>query len=272
MTKAACIQINGSNIIEENIAKFDKLIRAAVSDGAEFILTPESSSMMHKTTKELFENATTEENDITLKFFRNIAKELNIFILIGSLSIKEKEDSEKLYNRSYMINSEGGIISRYDKIHLYNVELANGETYEESKNFLSGNKEVSVQLPFGKLGMTICYDLRFPHLFRDLAQSGSDFISAPAAFIEFTGKAHWETLLRARAIENGCYIIAPAQTGTHATGRVTFGNSMIIDPWGIILAKMGPEEGFVMADINKDKVAEIRASMPSLSHDRGYSK
>lgn len=270
--RTACIQINSGNKINENIARVESLVKDAVSAGAKFVLLPENVALMSENKKNLFENSFLEDEHPALSRLKEIAKELNIWILIGSLQIKIPEIGDKLYNRSYLIGNDGEIKSLYDKIHLYDVVLANGERYVESANFAGGSKVVVANTPFGNLGMTICYDVRFPHLFRTLAKKGADFISVPAAFTEFTGKAHWHVLLRARAIENGCYILAPAQTGTHPNKRETYGHAMIISPWGEILSDAGEEEGFAIADIDAEEVRRVRASLPSLSHDRDFSE
>jgi len=268
--KAACIQINSSNDIAENIEKASGLIRQAVVAGAEFIALPENVAIMAESAADLHDNSFIAEEHPAHQAFCELAKELNIWLLIGSLAVHAHDAQGKLYNRSFVINNEGKEAEHYDKIHLYDVDVPGGEMHNESQNFAYGKNLKLIDTPWGKLGMTVCYDLRFPGLFRALAKRGADFIAVPSAFTEFTGQAHWETLLKARAIENGCYILAPAQTGEHKANRKTHGHSMIIDPWGDVLADGGKEEGFVVAEIDKQKVTEIRKSLPSLQHDREF--
>jgi deaminated glutathione amidase len=269
MVKVACIQINSNNDVIANIARASALIRDAHNAGAEFILTPECVGLMAGNREETRRLACPEDQSRVLKAFSTLAQDLNIWLLLGSAAIRP-EGEEKIRNRSFLINPQGAVAARYDKIHMYDANLPNGLRYCESECYSGGEKQVLAPLPWGTLGMTICYDVRFPHLFRSLAKQGADFITVPAAFVRFTGQAHWEVLLRARAIENGCYIFAPAQTGDHPAGRQTFGHAMIIDPWGEVLADAGTQEGFCIAEISRDRVDEIRHRLPSLSHDRPF--
>lgn len=268
--KVACIQLCSDNDIEANLKKASKLIRQATEDGAKLVLTPENVVLMSEGGKDLFSKSFSQDKHPAISEFCKLAKSLNIWLLVGSITIKS-ENKEKLYNRSLLIDNKGNVIEHYDKIHLYDVQVEGGETHNESKHYEYGKHLKLAKTPWGKLGMTVCYDLRFPHLFRSLAQGGADFISIPSAFTKFTGQSHWEVLLRSRAIENGCYIFAPAQTGDHPKNRETYGHSMIIDPWGKILADAGEDEGYIIVEIDTEKVKHIRSSLPSLKHDQDFS-
>jgi predicted amidohydrolase len=263
--KAACIQINNQFTIEENLPNLEQLILDAKHAGADIIFTPENTDCIYNKEMSYHINDFKQENHKTLNFLRELAAKLNIWLNIGSLSIKEDEN-DKLFNRSFTIDNLGKIVSFYDKIHLFDCTLSNGEDYKESARFISGKKAVTTLTPWGKLGHTICYDLRFPQLFRKLALKGSDFIAVPAAFLAFTGEAHWHVLLRARAIETGCFIIAAAQTGAHGK-RQSFGHSLIIDPWGNILADAGKEVGYICASLDLDLIHKTRKSIPSVFHN-----
>jgi predicted amidohydrolase len=209
-----------------------------------------------------------EELDPTLAALREAARQLSIYIHVGSLAIKVSPD--KAANRSFLINRAGEVIARYDKIHMFDVDLANGESYRESRTYRPGDLAVLADLPWGRLGVTVCYDLRFPALYRALAEAGTLFFSIPSAFTVQTGEAHWHVLLRARAIENGCFVFAAAQGGTHASGRETYGHSLVVDPWGQILAEGGTEPGVIFADIDPAQVTAARARIPSLHHGRRF--
>jgi len=241
-------------------------IRTAAAEGATFISTPETTHLMEMERSAVLRKSCFEEADKGLKRFRALAAELGIWLHLGSLIIKIAE--EKLVNRAFLISPEGAISARYDKLHLFDVDLPNGESYRESKLYQPGEHAVLAETPFGKLGMTICYDLRFPYLYRQLATAGADILLVPAAFTEKTGEAHWHTLLKARAVETGCFIIAAAQTGLHDTGRCTYGHSLIIDPWGTVLVDAGTEPGAWTYKIDLAKVAKTRQTMPSLIHGR----
>jgi deaminated glutathione amidase len=203
--------------------------------------------------------------------FRALARETGAHLLLGSIMLRET-GAERLANRSFLIGPQGDILARYDKIHMFDVDLAGGESYRESAVFRPGEAAVLAALPWGMLGMTVCYDLRFPHLYRALAQGGADFLSVPSAFTVPTGKAHWHILLRARAIENGCFVFAPAECGEHAEGRRTYGHSLMVAPWGEILAEAGDEVGFITAEIDTDRIAKARNMVPSLAHDRPFGR
>lgn len=267
--KAACIQVCAGPEVQPNLAATSELIRRARDQGAEFILTPENAVMMEPRRGPKFEKAEREENPYILPVFSELAIETGTWILAGSLAVKIPNE-ERLANRSYLFDPEGRIAARYDKIHMFDVDLANGETYRESSQFRPGDRAVVAETPFGIVGLTVCYDLRFPALHRALAQAGATILTSPAAFTVPTGRAHWHTLLRARAIENTCFVLAPAQTGTHADGRGTYGHSLIIDPWGEILAEADSEPGLITATLDLGRLAETRAMIPSLHHDREW--
>ena len=266
--RAALLQITSSNDMAENIAAVSRMIRDAASDGADFVLTPETTGLMERRTKAVFEKACTEESDPGLAAFRELAADLGIWLLIGSLAVKLSAD--KLANRSFLIDDQGGVVARYDKIHMFDVDLPGGESYRESKNYTPGDKAVIAETPWGPLGMTVCYDLRFPYLYRALAKGGARMLTVPSAFTKTTGEAHWHLLMRARAIETGCFVFAPAQCGTHADGRETFGHSLVVAPWGEVLADGGKSPGIVVADVDPASTDKARAAVPSLTHDKPF--
>jgi predicted amidohydrolase len=266
--RAACVQLRSSDDVAENIAAASALIREAHARGAQFIATPENTTLMAPDGGAKLERSYPEETDPALPAFRALAEELGVWLLIGSLAIKMSE--RKTANRSFLIDPKGAIAARYDKIHLFDVDLPSGETYRESNTVAGGKRAVIADLPWGKLGLSICYDLRFPGLYRALAQAGAFMLSVPSAFTETTGKAHWHALLRARAIENGAFVIAPAQGGTHANGRQTYGHSLIVSPWGDVLAEAGTDPGVIVADIDPALCAAARARVPNLKHDQPF--
>ena len=267
--RVALVQTNSSDDMATNIKATSARIRAAGETGADFILTPETVALMEPRTAPLLEKTYFEDDDPALAEFRGLAAELGVWLLIGSIVVKIAED--KLVNRSYLVDAGGAISARYDKIHLFDVDLPDGESYRESKNYNHGGAAQIAETPWGKLGMTVCYDLRFAHLYRALAQAGASYLTVPSAFTRVTGQAHWHVLLRSRAIETGCYVIAPAQCGDHSQGRQTFGHSLVVDPWGEVLTDAGEEPGVVSADIDPARVAKARAAIPSLVHDREFS-
>ncbi len=236
--------------------------------GADYVQTPEMTNVLESKRDRLLANIVSDDNDPTLATLREVARKLSIYIHIGSLAIKASH--EKAVNRSFLIDRKGDIAARYDKIHMFDVDLAGGESYRESNTYRAGELAVVADLPWGRLGMTVCYDLRFPALYRALAEAGASFLAIPSAFTRQTGEAHWHVLLRARAIENGCFVFAAAQGGKHESGRETFGHSLIIDPWGRILAEGGTEPGVVMAEIDPAEVVAARAKIPSLNHGRRF--
>ena len=262
MFRVSCIQLKSNDNIYFNLKKTEKLICRAVKHGTDFILTPEVSSLFSLNKKQLLKTCTSMNEDVYLNGIRKLAKHFKKWILVGSLIIKITKD--KLVNRSVLIDRSGKIQTYYDKLHMFDVAINYKEKYAESKTFTAGKKIKSFKLPWGKLGLTICYDLRFPNLYRNLAKQGSLFFSVPSAFTETTGKKHWHTLLKARAIENYCYVFAPAQGGTHYNGRKTFGHSLIISPDGKIINELKKDEGVITSTINPKISKKLRSIIPSL--------
>jgi predicted amidohydrolase len=267
--RVACVQMTSARDVAPNIDAATRMIREARAAGADFILTPENTAMMEPKRPLVLEKALPEERHPALPAFQALAAETGAWLLVGSLAVKL--DDKTCANRSFLIDAAGGIVARYDKIHMFDVDLAGGESYRESATFRPGAEAVLAEIPWGRLGMTVCYDLRFAYLHRALAQVGADFLSVPAAFTKPTGEAHWHVLLRARAIETGCFVFAAAQCGEHAEGRKTYGHSLIVSPWGEILGDGGDAPGIVMAEIDPAKVAEARRMVPSLKHDRPFT-
>ena len=268
--KVACIQTNSKSDPNINIREVSSLIRAARSNGAELITTPEVVGMLEPNREKALNKAQPENYHGVLREFRALSRDLDIWLLIGSISIKLSNG--KLANRSFLINPDGQIIARYTKIHMFDVEVNDGSIYRESATYQPGTSACLARTPWGLVGLTVCYDIRFPALYRDLAKAGAKIIFIPSAFTEVTGEAHWHILQRARAIENGCFIVSAAQTGMHEQNRKTFGHSIIIDPWGNILADANKDVGFITADLDLNLVDEVRKKIPSLTHDREYSK
>ncbi|HUO89616.1 MAG TPA: carbon-nitrogen hydrolase family protein [Rhizomicrobium sp.] len=266
--KAACIQLRSSDDVTENIRVTSEFIREAHGKSAQFIATPENTTLMAPDGGAKLAQSFDEARDPALPAFRALAEELGVWLLIGSLAIKVSDT--KTANRQFLIDPKGRIAARYSKIHLFDVDLPSGERYRESNTVAGGGDAVLAETPWGKVGLTICYDMRFPGLYRALAHKGAFLLTAPSAFTETTGKAHWHVLLRARAIENGAFVLAPAQGGTHANGRKTYGHSLIVAPWGEILAEAGTEPGVILADIDPAAVTEARSRVPSLQHDRPF--
>tara|TARA_B110000467_G_C18233757_1_gene430293 strand:+ start:30 stop:827 length:798 start_codon:yes stop_codon:yes gene_type:complete len=265
MFKVSCIQLCSSNNINYNLKRTKQLVLKAVKQKADFILTPEVSSLLSLNKKKLLSICTTMNEDIYLNGMRDLAKKYKKWILVGSLITKVTKN--KLVNRSVLIDRNGKIRTYYDKIHMYDVTLSKKEKYFESKTFTPGKKIKSFKLPWGKLGLTICYDLRFPNLYRKLSKQGSIFLSVPSAFTETTGKRHWHSLLKARAIENYSYVFAPAQGGTHNNGRKTFGHSLIVSPDGKILKELKKKEGVITVLVDPQLPKKLRSVIPSLKSD-----
>jgi len=266
--RAAMIQMRSGLAPAANIDAAARLIGEARDAGADYVQTPEMTNLLAARREQLFAAIMEEDKDPTLSALRDLARKLGIFVHVGSLAIKLTGD--RAANRSFLIDRAGEIAARYDKIHMFDVDLENGESYRESNNYRPGDTAVLVDLPWGRMGMSICYDVRFPALYRALAEAGAAMLTIPSAFTRQTGEAHWHVLLRARAIENSCYVLAAAQGGRHENGRETFGHSMIVDPWGRILAEAGREPGIVMAEIDPAAVADARRRIPSLEHGRRF--
>jgi deaminated glutathione amidase len=265
---AAMIQMRSGLDPAANLAGALDLIDRAKQAGADYVLTPEMTNILAARREQLFAKIVAEEQDVTLASLREVARKLAIYIHIGSLAVKASP--EKAANRSFLIDRRGDVVARYDKIHMFDVDLAGGESYRESNSYRPGELAILADLPWGRLGLTVCYDLRFPALYRALAEAGASFLAIPSAFTRQTGEAHWHVLQRARAIENGCFVFAAAQAGKHDNGRETYGHSLIVDPWGRILAEGGSEPGVVMAQIDMSEVVAARSRIPSLHHGRRF--
>jgi predicted amidohydrolase len=265
----ACVQTNSGAEIGPNVLAVSELVTDARKAGADLVMLPEVVTLMERRSKRVFERVRTQEEDESLRSLQGLAHELDIWLHTGSLPIRLSDT--KIANRSFLIDPSGHIKATYDKIHMFDVDLPNGETYRESKNYQPGDRAVVADLPWGKLGMSVCYDVRFPHLYRTLAKAGAEFLCVPAAFTKTTGQAHWHVLLRARAIETGCFVFAAAQTGQHEDGRETYGHSLIVSPWGEVLADGGEDVGFITARIDPQAVSDARARVPSIDNDREFA-
>lgn len=266
--RAALIQMRSGRDMARNFADAAEMIRAAQAQGAEFVATPEMTNILEPDRPRLRALVKTESGDESVRGFAALARDLGIWLNIGSLALKGR--SEKLANRSLLFRPDGSLAARYDKIHLFDVDLPGGESLRESHAYEGGTSAVLQSLPFGVLGMTICYDIRFPHLYRSLAQAGATVFTVPSAFTVPTGQAHWHVLLRARAIETGSFVIAAAQGGKHESGRETYGHSLIVSPWGEVLAEGGTEPEVLIADLDMEEAAKVRRRIPSLAHDRRF--
>ncbi|HSM42495.1 MAG TPA: carbon-nitrogen hydrolase family protein [Afifellaceae bacterium] len=267
--RAACIQLCSTADVDENIATVDGLVREAAAQGADYVQTPEMTNIVQRSRGKLVEAIRREEDDPAVKAFSALASELGIVLHIGSLALDA--GGGKIANRSYLFGADGGIILRYDKIHLFDVDLPNGESWRESAVYVPGTQAEIADLPWGRLGISICYDVRFPALYRALAHAGASVLTAPAAFTRQTGEAHWHVLQRARAIENGAFMISAAQAGHHADGRETYGHSIIVGPWGEILAECGDTgAGVIVADIDTAASADARQRIPALKNERSF--
>jgi deaminated glutathione amidase len=266
--RVGLIQMRTGRTPQANTDAAVKLIGEAKTGGADYVLTPEVTNIMENSREKLFATIVAEENDPTLATLRDLARTLGIYVHIGSLAVKVAP--EKAANRSFLIDRKGNIAARYDKIHMFDVDLTGGESYRESRSYRPGEMAVVSDLPWGRLGLTICYDLRFPALYRALAEAGASFLAIPSAFTRQTGEAHWHVLMRARAIENGSFVFAAAQGGLHEHGRETFGHSLVVDPWGRVIAEGGTEPGVIFADVDPAEVSAARARVPSLQHGRRF--
>jgi predicted amidohydrolase len=265
---AACAQMRSGRDPRTNRDAAAALVREAARQGARYVQTPEMTSLVERSRKALFERVGPPESDPTLAALREVARERRVVVHIGSIPVRV---GDKIANRAFLIDAGGDVVASYDKIHLFDVDLPNGESWRESATYAGGDRVVLAQTPWGHLGLTICYDVRFPALYRALAEAGASFLSAPACFTRQTGEAHWHVLHRARAIETGSFMISAAQGGTHEDGRETFGHSLIVDPWGRILAEAGTEPGVILAEIDVAEVANARARIPVLEHARPFT-
>jgi deaminated glutathione amidase len=266
--RAGLVQMRSGRDVTANVAAASALIEEAADAGAHYVQTPEVTTLMDTDRANLFAQTEPEAGNRALATFQALAARLKIWLHIGSMGVLV---GDRFANRSYVLAPDGGIAARYDKIHMFDVQLANGETYRESANYAPGDRAVVAALPWGGLGLTICYDIRFPALHQVLAKGGASFIAVPAAFTVPTGEAHWHTLLRARAIETQCFVFASAQGGRHEHGRDTYGHSLIVSPWGKILAEAGTDPCVITADIDIGEVAAVRARIPCLEHGRPFA-
>ena len=264
---AACAQMRSGRDPLQNRDAAVALVREAAGLGAHYVQTPEMTSLVERSREALFQKIAAEDRDPTLAGLREAARENRVFVHAGSLVIKA---GDKVANRAFVIDPQGEILASYDKIHLFDVDLPNGESWRESRTYAGGDRAVAAQTPWGYLGVTICYDVRFPALYRALAEAGASFLTAPACFTRQTGEAHWHVLHRARAIETGAFMISAAQGGTHEDGRETYGHSLIVDPWGRVLAEAGTEPGVILAEIDPAKVQGARQRIPALRHGRPF--
>lgn len=273
--QTALLQITSSDDPVQNLDMVRAMMAEAAEQGAGFILTPEVTNCVSTSTTRQREVLQHEEDDITLAGLRKQAADLGVWLLIGSLGIKTHDADGRFANRSFMINPKGQIVARYDKIHMFDVQVSETETFRESKNYRPGEIAVIADTDFGKVGMTICYDIRFPHLYAALAQAGAQILTVPAAFSPITGAAHWESLLRARAIETGCWVLAPAQTGAHpktrGKTRYTHGHSIVVAPWGEVVIDAGTDPGIHFFELHDSSVSEARRRVPSLTHVRPFT-
>ena len=267
--KAGLVQLRSSTDMARNLKDATSLIRDSVSQGAVFVSTPEVTNVFEPDRERLKAIAQLEADDPSVAGFSALAAKLGIWLHIGSLALKS--DDGKLVNRTILFGRDGKIITRYDKIHLFDVDLPNGEVYRESASYTGGKEAVVVDTALAKFGLTICYDVRFPALHRALAMAGANVLLVPAAFTVPTGKAHWHVLLRARAIETGSFVIAAAQGGKHDSGRETFGHSKVINPWGEVICEAGTEPEFKVFEIDPDQSAAARAKIPNLQHARDFT-
>jgi deaminated glutathione amidase len=264
---AACAQMRSGRDPLENRDDAVALVREAASQGAHYVQTPEMTSLVERSREALFEKIGPQERDPTLAGLREVAREQGVVVHVGSLAVLA---GDKVANRAFLIDPQGEVVASYDKVHLFDVDLPNGESWRESRTYTGGDRAVLAEMSWGYLGVTICYDVRFPALYRSLAEAGASFLSAPACFTRQTGEAHWHVLQRARAIETGSFMISAAQAGKHEDGRETYGHSLIVDPWGRVLAEAGTEPGVILAEIDPAKVQDARQRIPALRHGRPF--
>lgn len=269
--RAACIQLRAGTDIARNADEAARLVEEAVGQGAKLVVTPEMTNILESKRDAVLAKAFPEADDPVARRFAELARRHGVHLIAGSIAVRT--EGERLANRCLVFGPDGSVIARYDKMHMFDVDLQGGESYRESRTYRPGEGASVVDLPWGRLGLSICYDLRFPSLYRFLAKAGSELLIVPSAFTRQTGEAHWHVLLRARAIETGSFVLAPAQGGTHESGRQTYGHSLIAGPWGEVLAEaQGEEPGIVLADIDLDLVRQARASIPALLHDRPFRR
>lgn len=273
--RAALVQLTSSDVPDANLPVTEALVREAAASRASFVATPEVTNAVSMDRAHQRKVLRGEADDPTLASLRRLADDLDVWLLIGSLALSGESDDGRFVNRSFLIAPDGRIAARYDKIHMFDAVPVDGEAYRESSGYRPGGRAVLARTPIGAIGMTICYDMRFPELYLRLARAGASILTVPSAFTRPTGAAHWETLLRARAIETGCFVLAPAQCGEHATSagraRETWGRSLIVSPWGEVIADGGDAPGVVAADLDLHEVGAARRRIPSLSGARVFS-
>jgi deaminated glutathione amidase len=266
--RVACLQMQTGNDLTANLDTVGTMARTAAGNGAQFVLTPEYTLMMDGSGRVMRERALEADGKPALPDLQALAKELSVWMLVGSLTLKTGAD--RIANRSYLIAADGRVVASYDKIHMFDVTLPDGKVIRESSAYCPGERATIADTPWGRIGLTVCYDLRFPHLYRALAKAGARYLTIPSSFQRTTGKVHWHTLIKARAIENACFVFAPAMCGEHPGNRTTYGHSLIVDPWGNVLADGGDEPGIVYADIDPARVDRVRSMLPCLEHDREF--
>jgi predicted amidohydrolase len=266
--RVGCIQLNAGSDLPANLQAATLAVRNAAGQGARLICLPEYCALLDGSGRVMREGSPPEPEHSALPAFARLAQETDAWLLIGSLTVKLEDD--RMANRAYLLSNTGEIVARYDKIHMFDVTLPNGKVIRESSAYRPGERAVLAHTPWGPLGLTICYDVRFPHLYRALAKAGATMLVVPSSFQRETGPAHWHTLLRARAIESAAWVIAPAMCGDHANGRSTYGHSLVIDPWGKIVGELEDQPGVLIADIDLEQATKVRAMLPSLQHDRDF--
>jgi len=267
--KVACVQLTAGNDVEANLAAAAAGVREAAREGASLVALPEYAVLLDGSGRVMRERSPAEAQHPALPAFRALARETGSWILVGSITVAL--DDGRMANRSYLVSATGEIVARYDKIFMFDATLPGGKVIRESSAYRPGDTAVLAPTPWGPLGMTVCYDLRFPQLYRALAQAGATFLAVPSSFQQETGPAHWHVLLRARAIECASYVIAPAMCGVHPNGRNTYGHSLVVDPWGRIVGELGGEPGVLVCEVETDEVARVRGMLPSLTHDRAFT-
>src|SRR5690349_10929504 len=268
--RVACLQMQTGNDLAVNLEQVKQLTREAAAQGAQFVLTPEYTLMMDGSGRVMRERALPSDGGAPLRELQALAQELSLWLLVGSLTLRTETEG-LIANRSYLIGSDGRVVTTYDKIHMFDVTLPDGKVIRESSAYRPGERATTAQTPWGTIGLTVCYDLRFPHLYRALAQAGARYLTIPSSFQRATGKVHWHTLIKARAIENACFVFAPAMCGEHPGNCTSYGHSLVVDPWGEVLADGGENPGIVFADIDPRRVDQVRGMLPSLEHDRAFS-
>jgi predicted amidohydrolase len=268
--RVACLQMQTGNDLAVNLEQVKQLAREAAAQRAQFVLTPEYTLMMDGSGRVMRERALPSDGGAPLRELQSLAQELSLWLLVGSLTLRTETEG-LIANRSYLIGSDGRVVTTYDKIHMFDVTLPDGKVIRESSAYRPGERATIAETPWGTIGLTVCYDLRFPHLYRALSKAGGRYLTIPSSFQRATGKVHWHTLIKARAIENGCFVFAPAMCGEHPGNRTTYGHSLIVDPWGEVLADGGEDPGIVFADIDPRRIDQVRGMLPSLEHDRAFS-